>query len=171
MAFVFRKMLLLEKNVLELIHSDVCGPLKVRSFGGVLYFVTFIDDHSRKLWVHVLKSKDQVLDAFKEYQASVKRETRKKLKCICTNNGGEYCGPFDAYCRKQGIMHQKTPLKTPQLNGLAEKINRTLMKRIRCVLTEAKLPNSFWGEALYTVAHVINLTSIVALQNDVLDRV
>ena len=55
---------------------------------------TFIDDHSRKLWVRILKSKDQVLDAFKEFQASVKRETGKKLKRIRNDNGGEYRGPF-----------------------------------------------------------------------------
>ena len=96
-----------------MVHSDVCGPLRVKSFSGALYFVTFIDDHSRKLWVRALKSKDQVLDAFKEFQAAVERETGKKLKCIRTDNGGEYRGPFDAHCKEQGIKHQMTPPKTP----------------------------------------------------------
>ncbi|KAI4334662.1 hypothetical protein L6164_013380 [Bauhinia variegata] len=63
------------------------------------------------------------------------------------------------------------PPKTPQLNGLAEKMNRTLIERVRCLLSEAKLPGSFWGEALYTAAHVINLSPAVALQSDVPDRV
>ena len=84
-----------------MVHSDVCGPLKVRSHGGALYFVTFVDDCSRKLWVYVLKTKDQVLDVFKQFQASVERQIGKKLKCICTDNGGEYCGPFDDYCHVQ----------------------------------------------------------------------
>ena len=148
-------------------HSDLCGPMKTKTLGGALYFVTFIDDCSRKLWVYVLKTKDQVLGVFKQFQASVERETGKKLKCIRTDNGGEYCGPFDEYCKHQGIRHQKTPPKTPQLNGLAERMNRTLMERVRCLLSEAKLPNSFWGEALLTAAHVINLTPVVALQSDV----
>ena len=89
------------------------------------------------------------------------------MKCIRTNNGGEYCGSFDEYCKHQGVRHQKTPPKTPQPNGLAERMNRTLMERVRYLLSEAKLPNSFWGEALLTVAHVINLSLDLALQSDV----
>ena len=152
-----------KSELLELVHSDVCGPLKVRSHGGALYFVTFIDDCSRKLWVYALKTKDQVLDVFKQFQASVERQTGKKLKCIRTDNGGEYRGPFDEYCRSQGIRHQKTPPKTPQLNGLAERMNRTLIERVRCLLYDAKLPRVFWAEALFTVAHVINLSPSVPL--------
>jgi len=158
-------------EVLELMHSDLCGSMRTKNFGGGLYFVTFIDDHSRKLWVYVLKTKDQVLGVFKQFQASVERETGKKLKCVRTDNGGEYCGPFDEYCRQQGIRHQKTPPKTPQLNGLAERMNRTLMERVRCLFSEAKLPESFWGETLYTAAHVINLSTVIVLQADVSDRV
>ena len=101
----------------------MCGPFKVKSKGGALYFATFIDDHSRKIWVYPLKSKDQVLDVFKQFQALSERQTGKKLKCIRTDNGGEYIGPFDNNCKSQGIRHQKTPPKTPQLNGLTERMN------------------------------------------------
>ncbi|KAL4296424.1 hypothetical protein GQ457_12G004830 [Hibiscus cannabinus] len=158
-------------ELLELVHSDVCGPLKVRSHGGALYFVTFIDDCSRKLWVYTLKTKDQVFETFKQFQASVERETGKKLKCIRIDNGGEYKGPFHEYCLRQGIRHQRTPPKTPQLNGLAERMNRTLFERVRCLLSDAKLPRSFWAEALNTVAHVINLSPSVPLRGDVPDSV
>ena len=96
-----------KSGLLKLVHSDISGPLKVKSFGGALYFVTFIDDYSRKLWVYALKSKDQVLEKFEEFHASVERQSGKKLKCICTDNGGEYCGPFDIYCKHHGIAHQK----------------------------------------------------------------
>jgi len=156
---------------LELIHSDVCGPMKVRSLGGAYYFVTFIDDYSRKLWVYTLKHKSDVLGVFKEFHALVERQTGKKLKCIRTDNGGEYCGPFDEYCRRYGIRHQKTPPKTPQLNGLAERMNRTIMERVRCMLDDAKLPSSFWAEAVSTAVHVINLSPVVALKNEVPDKV
>ena len=152
-------------------HSDVCGPLKVKSFSGALYFVTFIDDCSRKLWVYALQRKDQVLEKFKQFQALVERQSSKKLKCIRTDNGGEYCGPFDVYCEQQGIAHEKTPPKTPQLNGLAERMNRTLLERVRCMLSDAKLPKHFWGEALYTAVHVINLTPTVALDSEVPDKI
>lgn len=160
-----------KSDLLELVHSDVCGPMKVRSRGGALYFVTFIDDCSRKLWVYVLKTKDQVLDAFKEFHVLVERQTGKKLKCIRSDNGGEYRGPFDMYCKQQGIRHQTTPPKTPQLNGLAERMNRTLIERVRCLLSDAGLPLSFWGEALLTVTHVINLSPVVILNGDVPDKV
>ena len=134
-----------KSELLELVHSDLCGPFKVKSKGDSLYFAAFIDDYSRKIWVYHLKSKDQVLDVFKQFQALFERQMRKKLKCIRTDNGGEYIGPFDNYCKSQGICHQKTPPKTPQLNGSAERMNRTLVERVRCVLSEAKLPNSFLG--------------------------
>ena len=94
-----------KSEILDLVHSDVCGPMKTRTLGGSVYFVTFIDDHSRKLWVYTLKTKDQVLGVFKQFQASVERETGKKLKCICTDNGGEYLEPFDVYCKEHGIRH------------------------------------------------------------------
>ena len=117
--------------------------MKTKSLGGALYFVTFTDDHLRKIWVYTLKTKDQVLQAFKQFHAFVERETSEKLKCVRTDNGGEYCGPFDEYCRNRGIRHQKTPPKTPQLNGIAEKLNRTLVERVRCLLSESQLPKSF----------------------------
>ncbi|WJX48823.1 hypothetical protein P8452_35337 [Trifolium repens] len=160
-----------KSEVLDLVHSDVCGPMKTRSLGGAYYFVTFIDDCSRKTWAYTLKTKDQVLDTFKSFQAMVERETGKKLKCIRTDNGGEYVGPFDKYCQEQGIRHQKSPPKTPQLNGLAERMNRTLVERMRCLLSQSKLPKYFWGEALNTVVHLLNLTPCVPLKFDVPNHV
>ena len=90
-------------GMLDLVYSDVCGHMKTKTLGGSLYFVTFIDDHSRKIWVYTLKIKDQVLDVFKQFHALVERQSGEKLKCIWTNNGGEYSGPFDEYCRQHGI--------------------------------------------------------------------
>ncbi|RDY11436.1 hypothetical protein CR513_03880, partial [Mucuna pruriens] len=80
---------------------------------------------SKKLWVYTLKIKDQMLEKFKQFQALVERQLGKKVKCIRFDNGGEYCGPFD------GIRHEKTPPETPQLNGLVERMNRTLIERVR----------------------------------------
>ena len=77
----------------------------MKSKGGALYFANFIDDHSCKNWVYTLKSKDQVLDVFKKFQSLSERQTGKKLKCIRIDNGGEYIGPFDNYCKLQGIRH------------------------------------------------------------------
>ncbi|RDY00420.1 hypothetical protein CR513_16399, partial [Mucuna pruriens] len=141
-----------KSELLELVHSDVCGSLKVKSFSGALYFVTFIDDCSKKLWVYTLKLKDQ-------------RQSGKKVKCIRSDNGGEYCGPFD------GIRHEKAPPKTSQLNGLTERMNRKLIERVMCMLSEARLPKHFWGEALYTAVHVINLSPAISLNTEVVDKI
>lgn len=94
-----------------------------KSNGGASHFVTFIDDHSRKVWLYLLKTKGQVLDAFKEFHTLVERETRQKIKCVRFDNGGKYRGPFEAYCRRCGIMLEKTPPKTPQLNEFAVRMN------------------------------------------------
>ena len=145
------------KHILDLVHSDVCSTSE-RSLGGAQYFVTFIDDHSRKLWVYPLKTKDQVLQAFKEFHASVERATGRKLKCLRTDNGGEYLGPFEHYCKTHGIRHEKVPPKTPQMNGVAERMNRTIAEKVRSMLSQAKLPKSFWGEVVLTAADLINLS-------------
>ena len=158
-------------NVLDLVHSDVCGPMKVKSLGGSFYFVTFIDDHSRKVWAYTLKTKDQVLSVFKYFQAQVERETGRKLKCVRSDNGGEYLGPFDEYCNSLGIRHQRTVKKTPQQNGVAERMNRTIVERIRCMLSHAKLSRTFWGEAMRTAVDLINLSPSNPLLGDVPERV
>ena len=90
------------KQTLDLVHSDVCSTFE-KSLCGAQYFVTFIDDHPRKVWVYPLKKKDQVLQTFREFDASVEQETRRKLKCLRSDNGGEYKGLFEAYCKAHGI--------------------------------------------------------------------
>ena len=84
--------------------------IDVISLGGAEYYVTFIDDHSGKVWAFVLKTKDQV---FQQFQAKVGRETGRKLKCVRSDNGGEYRGSFEAYCKTQGIKLEKTIPTTP----------------------------------------------------------
>ncbi|KFK32108.1 hypothetical protein AALP_AA6G199700 [Arabis alpina] len=158
-------------DILDLVHSDVCSPLKTKSLGGASYFVTFIDDHSRKLWVYTMKTKDYVLGYFKHFVALVERQTGKKLKCIRSDNGGEYSGPFDAYCREHGIRHQKTPPKTPQLKRLAERMNKTIVERIRCLISESGLAQTFWGEALSSVVHLLNFSPSAPLEGDIPERV
>ncbi|RDX83248.1 hypothetical protein CR513_35855, partial [Mucuna pruriens] len=130
----------------------------------------------RKLWVYTLKSKDKVLEKFKHFQALVERQSGKKVKCIRSDNGGEYCGPFDVYCKQQGIRHEKTPPKTPQLNGLAERINMTLIDRIRCMLFEAsptialntEVLNKIWfgKDVKYDYLRVFGCKAFMHVPND-----
>ena len=155
-------------HVLDLIHTDVC-TMSDRSISGCSYFVTFIDDHSRKVWDFVLKSKDQVLDVFKHLHASVEREICTLLKCVRVDNGGEYMGPFENYYKEHGIKIEKNYPKTPQHNAVAKRMNHTINDRIRCLLSHAKLPKVFQGEELKTTVNLINLSP--SIPSDVPERV
>ena len=86
-------------QVLELVHSNVYRPIKTLSFGGARYFVTFIDDLLEKIWLYILKSKDQVLNKFEEWKAIVKTQIGHKVKVLRSDNGGEYISKtFDHSC-------------------------------------------------------------------------
>ena len=99
---------------LELVYSDVCGPMEVDSFGGNKYFVTFIDNASRKTWVYLLRTKGQVFQYFHKFHTMVERETGNPLKQLQIDNGREYISrEFKEYCSKHGIRHEKTVLGTP----------------------------------------------------------
>ena len=126
-----------KKMPLELMHTDICY-VDTESHGSSQYFVTFIDDCGRKLWASVLKMKDRVLSIFKEVQVRTERETSQKLKAVRADNGREYHGPFEEYCRNQGIWLEYTVPKMPELNGLAERMNRTVMERVRSMFAHVK---------------------------------
>jgi hypothetical protein len=97
-----------------------------------------------------LRNKWQVLDVFKEFHAKVERETGRNLKCVRSDNGGEYRGSFEMYCRKFGIR--------------LERMNITLTERVTAMLSHAKLPNSFWYEAFNYAMYVLNLSPQFLLQ-------
>ncbi|KAE9109971.1 hypothetical protein PF010_g11340 [Phytophthora fragariae] len=116
-------------GVLDLIHSDVMGPMQTETPGGSTYAVTFIDDFSRHIMVYFMKMKTEVLEKFKMFRADIENATGRKIKCIRSGNGGKYKGRlFKEYLAKQGIRHEKTVPYTPQQNGLAEHMNRSLVQ-------------------------------------------
>lgn len=145
--------------------------MKNRYLGRTVYFITFIDDFVRKVWCFTLKSKDQILDVFKNFQNKVERETCRQLKCVRAENGGEYRGSFESYYKSYGIRLEKTVPNTPQKNGVVERMNRSITERVRCMLSNAKLPKSFWGEAMRTAVDLINLSPSVPLDSDIPKRV
>lgn len=145
------------KKVLELIHSDICGPLEVKSVGGARYFLTFVDDYTRKVFIYLLKNKSEVFSKFKEFKAFVENQLESKIKKLRTDNGREYLSnEFVEYMQNCGIIHETSNPYTPQQNGLAERMNRTLMERARCMLLNANLQKCYWGEAVTTAAYITN---------------
>jgi transposase InsO family protein len=118
--------------------------MHVPSLGKSVYYVSFIDDFSRNTWIYFLRKKSEVFDKFKEFKALVENQTEKKIKVLRTNNGGELCGnEFEYFSRKCDIARQKTTPYTPQKNGVAERINMTLMEKARSMLSGAKLGKEF----------------------------
>ncbi len=146
------------KDVLDYIHSNLWGPSPVMSYGGALYFLTFIDDYSRKVWVYMLKRKADVLNVFKQFKAMVEKGTGKSIKCLRTNNGGEFTsGEFEQYCKDEGIVRHKTIVYTPQQNGVAERMNQTLMERARSMIGNANLQKELWAEVVSTACYIVNI--------------
>ncbi|KAF1332521.1 reverse transcriptase, partial [Globisporangium splendens] len=145
------------KNMLDVVHSDVCGPMQTATFSDKRYFVMFIDDKSRFCVVFLLRSKSEVLDKFVQFVKFADIQTGRRVKVLRSDNGGEYVSnKFAAFCRNRGIVQQFTPPYTPQLNGVAERMNRTLVESARCMIERAGLSKRYWGEAVTTAAFLRN---------------
>ncbi|QRW07704.1 Copia-like polyprotein/retrotransposon [Ceratobasidium sp. AG-Ba] len=146
-------------EVLELLHSDLHGPLPVQALGGIRYFAVTIDDKSRKIFVHLLRNKSDYPGYFKQLKASVENLTGKTIKRLRTDGGGEYgSNAFEAFLSSAGIQHQKTEADSSASNGVAERAIRTLNDCQRAMRFDAQLPEKFWGYAILHAAHLWNIT-------------
>ncbi|CAH2109023.1 unnamed protein product [Euphydryas editha] len=109
------------KELLHIIHIDVCGPFNNASIGVSKYFILFVYDYSRMTYIYFIKSKSEALSCFKRYKALVKNQLNKKIKILRSDNGKEFCNKeFNDYLRNAGIIHQRSNPYTPEQNGLAE---------------------------------------------------
>jgi len=107
--------------------------------------------------LYVLKNKSESFQKFREWHTLIGNQLGTKLKVLRTDNGFEFVlEQFNEFCRKIGIKRHKTVPHTPQQNGLAERMNRTILEKVRCMLLSAGLPNTFWGEAANIAAYLIN---------------
>ena len=134
---------------LEVVHLDVVGPFRVRSLGGAHYFLTFIDDYSKKTWIFFLSSKDQVLEKFKLFHQEVEHLSSFKIGTLRIDNGGEYTSKaFYSYCTSYGILRQLSQPYTLQQNGIAERKNRSILDIVRCLLADKEVPSHLWVEVV-----------------------
>lgn len=145
------------ENLLDIIHSDVLGPISTKSFSGARFLLVFVDDFSRKVFAIPIVHKSDVFEKFKQFKNEVETQCGRKIKVLRTDNGTEYCNSqFIKFIRESGIVHQKTAPYTPEQNGVAERMNRTLIERVRCMLLDSGLENIFWAEAANTAAYLVN---------------
>lgn len=144
-------------RILDLIHTDVCGPMSNVTPGGNRYLMTLIDDFSRYTVVCLLARKSDVANCIKRYVAHVKTRFGRAPCVIRSDGGGEYVNKeLQAFYAVEGIQAQYTTAYSPQQNGVAERKNRTLQEMASCMLLDAKLPKRYWGEAIMTAAYVQN---------------
>ncbi|KAF6767306.1 Zinc finger, CCHC-type, partial [Kalmanozyma brasiliensis GHG001] len=142
---------------LELVHTDVVGRMPDESPEGYRYAVTFVDNYTRFTTVYLMQRKSEVFEHFKTYKARMETQTGSILKRIRSDNGGEYISKeFDEYMATNGIIHELTCPYTPEQNGIAERMNRTLFKKVRCMLSECGAPRKMWGEALLHATYLTN---------------
>lgn len=150
---------------LELIHSDVCGPFNPNTWNGKRFYVSFMDDYTHFTAVYLLASKDEVQEKFEQYCAQVTSFFGTKIARLRCDNGGEYTSnSFRRFCRTEGIRMETTVPYSPQQNGVAERLNRTLLDKSRSMLLDAGLPKSMWGEAVLAATYILNRSPTSALE-------
>ena len=157
-----------QRELMELVHSDIMGPIKVPSLNKSRYVLTFIEHRSRypKCYFTTNKDAQTVLKHFKEYKVWAENITERKIKILRTDGGREYINTvLDEYLKENGIEHQHTVPYTPQQNGVAERFNRTVIERTRAILHSQGLPSKLWAEVLDTVRYLYTLGPIRAITN------
>ncbi|KAL6334275.1 hypothetical protein AAG906_014675 [Vitis piasezkii] len=126
-------------ELLEIIHTDICGPLSVPCFTGEKYFITFIDDLSRYGYVYLMHEKSQAIDIFEMFIIEVERQLDKKIKIVRSDRGGEYYGRYD-----ESGQNPSPFAKFLEKRGIRAQRNRTLMEMVRSMMSYSSVPISLW---------------------------
>jgi transposase InsO family protein len=150
---------------LELVHSDLCGPITPATHCGRKFFLLLVDDYSRYMWLYLLSSKAEAAAAIRQFKARVETETGKKLKVLRTDRGGEFNSiEFGLYCAKEGVQRHQTAPYSPQQNGVVERRNQTIVGMARSMLKGRNVPAAFWGEAVSTAVFILNRSPTKSLK-------
>jgi transposase InsO family protein len=146
------------------VYSDVWGPAHHATIDNKFYYITFTDDYLRESIVYLMKNKSKAFHKYKNYEAIMKWQRNIDIKSFITDGGGEYTSnKFEEYLRDQGTLHKITVHDTPESNGIAERLNRTLVEKTHPMLFESKLPNFLWGYAILHMTYLKNRTYMKSL--------
>ncbi|KAJ9520778.1 hypothetical protein QJQ45_007647 [Haematococcus lacustris] len=149
------------KRPLALVHSDVCGPFDCPTPSGNLYFVIVLDEYSGLVAVELIRQKSAAAQAIIVCLTELLRQSGHTVKVLRTDRGGEFTGgELQAWLRAEGVIHQQTAPYSPEMNGSAERINRTLEECVRAMTQATGTPKHLWGEALRTAADLHNLSAV-----------
>ena len=155
-------------NLLEIIQTDICCI--DMDLSGLKYFITFIDDYSQYMYLYILHSKYEALDAFKDFKNEVEKQCGKQIKIMRFDRGGEYysrCAEngqvpslFVKFLQEHEIVVQYPMPSSLDQNGVIKRRNQTLMDMVR---SNRKLPQFFRIEALKTIVYILNRVSTKAI--------
>jgi transposase InsO family protein len=144
-------------KALELVHGDLCGPVKPVTPGGQRYFLLLVDDATHYMWVVLLTAKLEASSAIKRIQTAAEKECDRKLRVLRTDNGGEFTvAEFAAYCGDEGVTRHFSAPYTPQQNRVVEWQNQTVVAMARVLLKQRRMLAKFWGEAVVTTVYLQN---------------
>ncbi|GJU13954.1 putative ribonuclease H-like domain-containing protein [Tanacetum coccineum] len=151
---------------LHTLHMDLFGPTSVRSINHASYCLVITDDYSRFCWVFFLAKKDETSDILKTFIRQIENQLNQKVKIIRSDNGTEFKNRVMLeFCGEKGIKQEFSNARTPQQNGVAERMNRTLIEAARTMLADSHLPTTFWAEAVNTACYTFNRVRVTKPQN------
>ncbi|CAI7874229.1 unnamed protein product [Closterium sp. NIES-53] len=161
------------KAPLEVVHMDLVGPMRTEGTGGVLYFLTMVDEWSRFMWARPLsKTSDAAATIKEDWLPMVEWQSMRLVKVLRSDRGGEFLGAeFTKFLKRNGIRHQLTCPGIPQQNGIAECANRTIGKAAKTLLGAAGMPYKFWPEAVRHIITVKNRVLTHEMERSALEEV
>nr|GEU71611.1 hypothetical protein [Tanacetum cinerariifolium] len=156
------KAVLSSKGRLNLLHMDLCGPMRVASINGKKYILVIVDDYSRYTWNLFLRFKDETPKVLKEFLTMIQRNLQAPVITVRTDRGTEFLNKtLNAFFKEERIEHQTSTTRTPEQNDVVERRNRTLVEAGRMMLSALKLPLFFWVEAIATACYTQNRSIII----------
>ncbi|MBW0571154.1 hypothetical protein O181_110869, partial [Austropuccinia psidii MF-1] len=154
-------------NPMDSIHIDLVGPITPSSLSGFKYLLTIVDQSTSFKIVKFLKKKSESFDQFVVAKNFMENQQNKKMKKLTSDRGGEFVSEkFKRLAEECGFIHILSPPETPEHNGYAERCNRTILEKARCLMGMANLPNEYWAEAVNTSVYLSNLSPTVSRKNN-----
>jgi transposase InsO family protein len=139
------------------VYIDLVGPNTINGLKGERYFMLLVDDYTRMTAFFFLKNKLESFENFKIYKEMVENEMDSRIKCLISDNGGEFTSKeFMDYYNNHGIKRKFFVARTPQHNEVVERKNGTIHKMARTMLMYSKLIDMFWKQKMHTTIHIQN---------------
>jgi transposase InsO family protein len=146
------------KNPLDIVHIDLFGPTRMKGLKSGHYFMLLVDDYTRMTTIFFLKKKSKEFENFKTYKEMVEIEAELKIKCLRSDNGGEFTSKdLMELCNDHGIKRKFSVARTHQQNGVVERKKKTIEDMARTMLMDSKLIDVFWVQELHTTIHIQNI--------------